>query len=205
MATFELISQDPDESYDDRPASLLSLSDWLAAKRAGTATWDVETYEGVGLSFSDGAHEWLLPSFGDARSLGRNCEVAADRLAAGKIAVFRTAILDAGSYLLLVPDGDRVRVVKSREKPPGDGVFPYRPSLRNDPDEAVDAVYAWAEANAERLLAPSGNAALDRAEGKHLRLGRTELVEALRTAAGPAPEVADLVGARTFGPAEPRG
>jgi len=64
VTTFELFTQDPDESFDERPASLRSLADWLAARNGGSAPFEPDPHEGVGLRFSSGVEEWLVPSFG---------------------------------------------------------------------------------------------------------------------------------------------
>lgn len=200
MTPLVLFAHDPDEEFDDRPTSLLPLADWLAADREGSAPYAFDRHEGTGLWLRDGAHELALPSWGDPRSLGANCAHAADRLAEGRLALIRTAILDRGSYLLLVPEGDVVRVVLPTE--PGGGPperpFPFRPNRQRSTEADAAALYAWAEAAAPGLLAPSGNAAFDRARGKLLRLPREALIAALRDQGRVALALADHLGVGTF-------
>lgn len=198
MAVFTLTAHDPDEDYDDVPESLLPLGKWLDGRRDGTIAWEIDPYEGVGVLLDDGTEQFVEPSWGAPEPLAVNCRVAAKRLSRSEVALLRSAILDAGSYLLFAPRGDTVRVARIDRTPPGGDVFPFSPSPRAHETQAdVDALYAWAEASAEQLLAPSRNVAADRARGKGLHLPLSSLIANLRHSAEVAQALIDGVSPPT--------
>lgn len=202
---FRFVTCDPAEDYMDLPESLMPLSAWYDAHRQGTVDWVPERYEGVGVAFDDGEHRYVEVSFGDLRSMAAGAAEAASRLGEGRTAVLRTALLDVGSYLLLVPEDDHIRMVESPDGPPDGTPFPFRPSRTNDPDELIDSLYRWGEEHGQRLLVRSDDPPFDRARGLDLRLQRQCLIDALQREAAVAAAVAEAVGAPTFGPASPRG
>jgi hypothetical protein len=87
-------------------------------------------------------------------------------------------------------------MVVVREPPEsGSAPYPFYPSERNDPPEASHRILAWAETEAKRLLAPSGNAAYDEARGLLLRLPRAQLTADLLSEA----ELAESVERELWG------
>lgn len=193
MLAFELTTYDPDEDNLREP-TMVPLAEWLAAHRKGEALFEPDVYEGIGLRFFDGSAQYQEECFGDARSMAHNLRAAAARLAEGRLALLRTALLDVGSYVFVVPDGDAVQLVSVSERPPGGDAYPYLPNKQNDGERAIRGVYAWAEAKAAAFLAPTDNPHFDRARGKDLILDRAELVACFRAAAQLSWETAQAIG-----------
>jgi hypothetical protein len=183
---FQLTTHDPDHT-DDEPRQL-PLALWVAHQRAGLATFSPDPYEGIGLRLTDGTRTHAEATWGDARSLAHNCEAAASRLVTGKVGLIRSTYPGSGVYLLLAPAGDQVRCNQVTERPPVGDVFPYSPNLRGNTPDQQAALYAWAEAEAERLSGP-----------RPLVVDREGLIAALTEQAAVASVAAELLGLATFG------
>jgi hypothetical protein len=183
MRVFELLVHDFNEVFADLPSTLTTVEAWLSKR-----PFSLSSQSTVGLRITDGTHEIVTESFGRLQETAAGCRAAAERLAEGRLALLRTSTDNPGSYLLLSAE-DPVRVTWVRERPPGGDVFPFSPGRSFDPPDAPQRLLAWAEAEAARLLSPSGNPAYDRARGFHLRAPRGQLIADLNAQAELADEV----------------
>ena len=183
MKVFELLVYDFNEDFDDLPSTLTTVEEWLSRR-----PFPLSSQSTVGLRISDGAHELVTESFGRLQETAAGCRAAAQRLAEGRLALLRTATDNPGVYLLLSAD-DPVRVSWIHERPPCGDVFPFSPGRSFDPPDAAQRLLEWADAEAVRLLAPSGNPARDRARGLNLRVPRGSLIADLNAQAKLADEL----------------
>lgn len=176
MGVFELSVHDVSEAYDELPATLITLKEWWHLYTQGEQPFSIDLYEGVGIRLSDDTHHFLAENFGGLDHMAAGCQALAQRLREGRVGLLRTSTENIGVYLLF-SDDDPVRVSLVRELPPGgNDPFPYHPGRSFDPPEASQQLLAWAEAEAERLLAPSDNPGYDQARGLLLRFPRAALI-----------------------------
>lgn len=196
MATraFRLTSFDPAEDFDDTPASTVSLEAWLEAHQTGAAPFALDPYEGVGLTFDDGVNRWATESFGDPDSMAQNLMEVSRRLTDRRVAVLRSAILDIGTYVVLIPEDRHLRLVQVLKSPPMGRVWPYVPNRAGGTKAEAHALYAWLERQTPALLRPTRSPAHDRARGLPMRLPMDIVCENILEEARIAAEVAKVIG-----------
>jgi hypothetical protein len=168
MPVFELLVFDTDEDFDEVPSTLRPVAAW-------NGEFPIGLYGGAGIRLSDGTSELVEPNFGRLGPTAAGCRAAAARLREGRAAAIRSSLDNAAAYLVLSAD-DPVRARIVLEAPPGGAAYPFVPNERQGTEAETDAFLAWLDAETERLLAPTGNAALDAARGGRLRLPRAALI-----------------------------
>jgi hypothetical protein len=189
MSAFELLVHDLSELYDERPSTLMTMREWWNLRLEGREPFALHPYEGIGIRLSDGIRQFVEENFGGIGPTAAGCDALTRRLEEGRVALLRTSTDNPGIYLLFSCE-DPVRMTIVREGlEVGNAPYPFYPSEKSDPPEASQQLLTWAGAEAERLLAPSGNPAYDRARGLLLRLPRAALISEVASEAELAKQI----------------
>jgi len=139
---FMLTAHDTSEDFDDDPASLLPLVDWLEASARGSSPFPLDPFEGVGIELSDGGRSFRSVSWGAAADIADGCRHLHERLSAGQIGLFRSSYLGSPVYLWFQPSEGTVRCGRAPMSPPSTA-FPYPDSPSSSTPDQIEALYAW--------------------------------------------------------------
>jgi hypothetical protein len=180
MRTFTVTVADPDNEDDNMSPTELEV--WLAEYYLGRIPFEPDSIDGFGVVVGDGSDAFREDNFGSAEVLAASLDAAAERLMVNRTAAVRSSYDDYGFYLVFIPEGDSVRLVKEREGPPGRG-HTYRGSSSIEAGIAFNVVQAWLDSDLSHLLQSTGSVTGDRTTGRLLRLDRGSLVADLRRGA----------------------
>lgn len=190
---FEILVHDPaEEDWDNHPSTSLTLEEWLELR--GDLGWNPDPDE-VGIRFllGDGA-PWQRDGWAPLSLLERMCVEAARRLSLGQPGLLRSVQDDVAAWILLDPVGDRVDLAVLRDmESPFSADFPVA-DLPGQRASDVAALHAYVAARRDRLVAPLGSVAADRAHLRGCHLARGLLIAALASAAADAARVRALLG-----------
>jgi hypothetical protein len=185
---FEILVHDPAESdWDEQPASTLTLSEWRELKPEWTPDFDEV---GLRLVPTDGV-PWERAGWAPLDLMERMAAEAAHRLSLGLPALLRSAQDDVASWILLEPDGDRVRLAVLRDmESPWATWFPVAtPPRWTNPADAPARLYAYVDEQRARLLRSFDRPAAEHAHLRGRSIARGALIAALASAAATAGRV----------------
>ncbi len=148
---FVLTAHDTSEDFDDEPASLLELAEWLAAREAGAAPYDLDPHESVGFRLTDGDRMLVEVAWGSADALAPGCHHAAERLRRAEPALLRSNYLGPSVYLWFVPNDDAVLCGLTLDRAPDD-VFPFTPAPMPNDAERIRVLYQWMASEVQSWL-----------------------------------------------------